>query len=472
MNETTGLLHKDSRTNDDDDRTTSTSSSFDSDSEDSRSSSGYHSRSAISSNPLEKYLFFRGVSVIFACVLLIISIAIIHSTKRVTGQHHDHNIPTLLGVRNEDGSSCVNVLNNPLYEEMKDADFEQNTDYLFGSGGKMYGTNQLMLDKPSISFHDNLTISWDSWRESTTSRWRFLKDQSRQVIALYCPANQSDPKQFLDATVIQMDIQNITSARSPTARFEWFLPSFPIIREDTCEFRLWSRDTRDPFDRFELLAKTDVLNVKNGPDAPATIHLALTEKSDQMRVHFSTGVPRSSEKRRVPHVLFSKDIESLERSDESPSIHMNTGNSTTYQASDMCQAPANQEEPGKFMFPGLLHSVIMNNLEPDTTYYYKVGVIDLNLVESIHHNVDMTEGAMSQVTWSEIYRFQSPIPPGTMGKDENKPMTFVVYGDQGVPGCGVGDDGDKVSRFVAREIETHGIRAVHHFGDLGYARVS
>jgi hypothetical protein len=452
MNETTGLLEGNQKV-----LFNNKHVSID---EDNRSTSSAESAS-ISSGYSDKYANFPNrpqerLSVIIACVLLFIPITVLYSKTHSQHHRHDHIIPTLLGTRTEDGSEYINALHNPLYDEMQDAIFDENT-------VKSIGKNQLLLDKVSLSFHDSLTLSWEGIH---------VEEHQQNVIALYCPANQHDPKQFLDAATVRVpQIQSTNQNLLQTHK--WFLPSFPIIRKDTCEFRMWSRDKGYMFAPFQLIATSGILEIENGKDIPTTIHLALTENHDEMLVHFSTGAQKhSGDKRMVPAVLYSKDKESLKGDTvgtgtahvDLNGLRINTGESTTYSASDMCQAPANVAEPGKFISPGLLHSVIMLDLDPDATYYYKVGLMDNN------DATDLTKGAMGGVTWSEIYNFQSPLPPGTK-TDIDKPLTFVVYADQGIPGFDTGDDGERVSKFTEREIKTHGIRAVHHFGDLSYAMV-
>lgn len=478
MNESTGLLNEKNRkayikhlSIDDEDRTSSSSSGSSGHGSASSSYISNHANKHSPSKPLETHVLFTRITVVVACMLLSMPIVIIICAKKITHHHHhhDHTIPSLLGVQKEDGSGYVNALHNPLYEEMLDAEYDKNRDVY--ANIKSLGNSQFLLDKHRLSFRDNLTVSWD-WSGGNPSSQLKMKDHSQMVIALYCPANQPNPRKFLDAAAIPMGIPNNSSSTKSSTRYDWFIPSFPIIREDTCEFRLWSRDTRNLFAPFELLGTSNILYIDNGTKVPATIHLALTENQDEMRVHFSTGVEKQGSKPRVPVVLYSKDEESLKGSD-GPSIQKKTGNTTTYKAKDMCQAPASLEEAGKFMSPGLLHSIVMDGLEPYTRYYYKVGVLDLedDVDETKLTDLDLTNESMGGVIWSEVYNFQSPLRPGTLDKGGNEPISFVVYGDQGVPGFGISDHGGKVSKLVAREIEAHDIRAVHHFGDLGYAMV-
>jgi hypothetical protein len=105
----------------------------------------------------------------------------------------------------------------------------------------------------------------------------------------------------------------------------------------------------------------------------------------------------------------------------------------------------------------------MVGLEPDSKYYYKVGLLDRNEAKNMMDFED-------KVIWSDVHSFQSPLPPGWNQTSDGKPLTYIVYADQGVSGYGSGDDGDRITTFAQREVERNGIRAVHHFGDLSYAQ--
>jgi hypothetical protein len=49
------------------------------------------------------------------------------------------------------------------------------------------------------------------------------------------------------------------------------------------------------------------------------------------------------------------------------------GVSTSYQASDMCGLPANISAQALYRNPGVIHTVNMTSLKPNTRYYYQFG---------------------------------------------------------------------------------------------------
>src|SRR5690606_32311378 len=69
--------------------------------------------------------------------------------------------------------------------------------------------------------------------------------------------------------------------------------------------------------------------------------------------------------------------------------HYATGTSRTYGASDMCRLPANITAQVYFRDPGWIHDVLLDNLEPDTLYYYIFG-------------------SYADGLWSEEFSFYSP----------------------------------------------------------------
>jgi hypothetical protein len=79
------------------------------------------------------------------------------------------------------------------------------------------------------------------------------------------------------------------------------------------------------------------------------------------------------------------------------------GNSTTYGAADLCGAPANISFITNYIFPGYFHAVLAEGLQPNTTYYYKVG---------------------QNGTWSPEFRFVTALP---LGRDV--PTRFSMSAD-------------------------------------------
>jgi len=383
--------------------------------------------------------------------------------------HHDHTIPSLLSIRKRKDGTYANSAKNKLYERMKVSDF-----VLEGLDVGTHGTESRLLKKhakdtvvqlavidtdgPSLSlsadpivgvaFHDQLQVSW-----SGGTGEHAIEINDHDVLAMYCPANESDPRKFRDAATIK-------EARATT---QWVLQekvdldtliieAFPIVREETCEFRLYTRETITADDiesyvgisaeeqersyRFTLAAATGAFTLKDAMYAPTSLHLAFAHDQSEMVAHFNTGAEGT------PIVRYGTSKKHL--------TSIATGSSTTYTASDLCQAPANLEEPGKFTHPGQLHSVTMKGLEPDTKYHYMVGI------QSEKSN---------QMLWSDIQQFQTAPVVGS----SEEPFSYVVYADQGGPGYGMSKGADRVTRRMITEMKENNIRSVHHFGDLSYS---
>lgn len=458
-------------------------------------------------------LFFRPIIVL---AIAVFALYILHQNFiPVPAHHHDHTIPTLLSIRSNELSQdknaqgkLLNSLDNVIYNILKEADFDEGEEEDSSSAdvpSKKAVQYTIQSDKNEISFHENLTIEWeihntgkgDVGNGDQVGDMKIL-NSDHNVVALYCPANESNPKKFKDAaTISQIRVTNkyngqltdykITKGQpagdniTPSSQAklfphnrkrnimeemtidrQWIIPSFPLIKEDTCAFKLWIRGHNDyhademgkQISRYTLGASTGPIRIKNGMTQPTTIHLAFTTDPSEMMVQFSTGAEGT------PIVVFHEDENVVTGGDVSAGLHINQGESTTYKADDMCQKPAITEEPGKFSSPGMLHSVVMSDLDSNTKYYYKVGILrkDDDKYDS--------ETLPSNIIWSDVKAFKSPIT----SQDEQQQFSFVVYADQGAMGYGNDDGGDRTSQMEQREVQLNDIRSVHHIGDLSYAQ--
>ena len=121
------------------------------------------------------------------------------------------------------------------------------------------------------------------------------------------------------------------------------------------------------------------------------------------------------------------------------------GSSATYNAAQLCDAPANEDKEkwanvvGQQWFrdPGFTHTVEMVDLLPDNGYSYRVG--------NDEHG------------WSDVFSFQSA--PNSQG-----PVSFVAFGDADIE-----EAAKNTSYYVKKEIDEKGSAFTLHFGDLGYA---
>ncbi|KAF0987899.1 hypothetical protein HZS_2159, partial [Henneguya salminicola] len=89
---------------------------------------------------------------------------------------------------------------------------------------------------------------------------------------------------------------------------------------------------------------------------PMHIHLALTNRKDQMRIMWVSG---SNIKSPCVHYGRSRNYNKI-----------TCGVTTTYKSTDMCEPPASTDG---YIDPGYIHDVVLSKLLPDTTYYYSVG---------------------------------------------------------------------------------------------------
>jgi len=325
---------------------------------------------------------------------------------------------------------------------------------------------KLVVDHESIHFHERLIVHWIE----ESSKFKVYGDD---VIALYCPADERDPTKFREvAAIAQIEYTNQVvrslnnSLTIPQNEEEnlWVITSFPIIREDTCEFRLWRipcvNDTVDQPEKVkeysstivekslpQLISRSGPIEIVNARSTPTAIHLALTEYPDEMLIQFTTGfingytpVVRYIKKKHFryhhgrPNWKIMKEI---------------AGESTTYEASDLCDAPANTSEAGKFVDPGMLHKVKLQHLAMDTEYFYMVGIKP----HSRHHD--------NNIVWSDLYSFRSAPPIG-----DTNPFRFIVYGDQGCPMGGWSTGSIRTEKLLEREVIQSDIqvRAIHHIG--------
>lgn len=365
-------------------------------------------------------------------------------TAASTSEDDEHTIPTLLSVVDDRTGKYIYALENALYNNLKNAQIvaknEQTKDAL--------EMPTIYFDHNTILPRDKLTLSW------TLGKGREGKPivSEEDVMLLYCGdqvlEQNIDPERFIEAaTVAQARATSRKHLLDVTENYatqsdenSWYFPSFPVVRHDTCQVWLFQALPKD--NKYALLAVSDMLHIQNGWSDPSGIHLALGNSSDTMVVQFKTGNGGT------PMVRYGVKNDSL--------LLNASGTSHTYSADDMCQKPATEEEPGKFQPPGQLHVVTLAHLQPNTTYYYQVGLDD--------HGTNNS-------TWSPLV-FSFVSAPEV--KADSEPFSYVVYGDQGCPAKGWGDGAIWTADMTAREVDGLSnnlpIRAVHHMGDLSYAR--
>ena len=379
----------------------------------------------------------------------------------------------MLQVYDDTSSSFIDALSNDLYDELRSS----STSFVVARDGD--GTLRASALPVSMSARaanadhgggvmqgESLLLTWNG------DKYEHMNPRNDDdVIAIYCPAHEANHRNFLDAATIAQarastrkhlelhvkyrpdendkfhgsdeSMEALTQRRLAVKDDDsWWISSFPIIRERSCDFRYWKRDG----DVLQLAGRTGPLPLSLSLENPASIHIALTSNPSEMTVQFTTGAVGKPVVEYGPSERKSKVSDFPMRAD---------GTSTTYKASDMCQEPANLTEPGKFIDPGQLHTVILTSLEPDTEYSYRVGL-------------SYGQG----IVWSSTFAFRSALPAGW-----KQPYSFIAYGDQGCPDDGWALGGNLTASMVRRELDrfsngTAPTRLVHHFGDLSYARGS
>ncbi|CAF0977712.1 unnamed protein product [Adineta ricciae] len=193
------------------------------------------------------------------------------------------------------------------------------------------------------------------------------------------------------------------------------------------EFRYYSRD-RNCAGNYQLLAKSPVVEPLNYNE-PTQVHLAFGDRNDQMFVSYVT-----NSNQLLPQCQYGLDSTSL--------VFQMSGNTVTYQASDMCEGKANVTSPQAFINPGYMHTILLEDLRPSTIYYYRVG--------------------NNEHGWSPIYHFTNR--PATIDDEVN----LIAYGDMGVSPIQSGAKAT-IDRVTAR-VQTNNITAILHIGDVSYAR--
>jgi hypothetical protein len=193
------------------------------------------------------------------------------------------------------------------------------------------------------------------------------------------------------------------------------------------EFRYYSRD-HTCSGNYSFVAKSSVVQPLNYNE-PTQIHLAYGDRIDQMFVSFVT-----NSSAHTPLCQYGSSPSSLE--------WQTTGTTLTYTASDMCEGKAIVWGPQAFIDPGFMHTILLNDLHPSTTYFYRVGT--------------------NEDGWSPVVSFTN------RPANKDTEVTLIAYGDMGLSPVAPGAN-STIARVRARVMSTN-ITCLLHIGDISYSR--
>ena len=193
------------------------------------------------------------------------------------------------------------------------------------------------------------------------------------------------------------------------------------------QFRLYSRD-HTCSGNYSLIGMSSLVQPLN-PNEPTQVHLAYGDRIDQMFVSYVTNSSQV-----VPQCQYGLSPSSL-------NFHRN-GTSTTYTASDMCEGKATTWGPQAFIDPGYMHTILLEDLRPSTTYYYRVGC--------------------DEHGWSSIFSFTN------RPASADEAVNMIAYGDLGLSPVEPGAK-STIDRVIARVRSTN-MTCLLHIGDISYAR--
>ena len=190
------------------------------------------------------------------------------------------------------------------------------------------------------------------------------------------------------------------------------------------EFRYYSRD-HNCSGNYSLIAKSSVIQPNNFNE-PIHIHVAYGDRIDQMFISYLTNSTQY-----IPQCQYGLSPISLN--------FQKDGTTTTYTASDMCEGKANIWGPQNFIDPGYMHTMLLEDLRPSTTYFYRVGT--------------------NEHGWSDVYSFTN------RPANKNEAVYMIAYGDLGLsPGAT-----STAQRLTAKVTSTN-VTCLLHIGDISYAR--
>ncbi|CAF3389336.1 unnamed protein product [Rotaria sp. Silwood1] len=252
---------------------------------------------------------------------------------------------------------------------------------------------------------------------------------SEQILVTWTPISASCKDDFIGIYYIEIplvaacDYFDYEFVKNKQSSMSWQMTNL----RRPLEFRYYSRD-HTCSGNYSLIAKSPVIQPLNYNE-PTQIHLAYGDRIDQMFVSYLTN---SSEY--IPQCQYGLTPSSL-------NFHQ-SGTTITYTASDMCEGKANIWGPQGFIDPGYMHTILLEDLRPSTTYFYRVGT--------------------DEHGWSAIYSFTN------RPTDINEAVNMITYGDLGLSPVEPGAK-STIDRVAARVTSTN-FTCLLHIGDISYAR--
>jgi hypothetical protein len=397
-----------------------------------------------------------GVSLVLLLVLLVGTLAWHAQCLNLSGLSwllgptiHTEKVPTFLSLHN--GQDWIYALDYALYDQVQGANLQHARLLKEKSPPRI----EVSLSSTVLAHGDALTLTWPAAPPSRGV-------QPSDVWMLYCGSAADDDEtlwQYANlyeaATVADVQQSTLQACRevpedcpmsSSSTASAWYMPRFPSWhRQESCQFVLYQ--PRSWGAAWHAVAASPRISTLQAVTRPTALHLTFTQETTSMVVQFVSGGQGT------PIVAYAKTA-----ADDHHRMAHTQGSSATYEAADLCQAPANQEGPGKFQSPGLLHTVVLEGLESNTRYTYQAGL-------------QTGQG----VTWSDLATFMTAPAMDRHHTEDEKgvyPFAYLVYADQGCPSGGWFEGSAWTAALAAQELtntETP-IRMVHHFGDLSYAR--
>ncbi len=263
---------------------------------------------------------------------------------------------------------------------------------------------QMNVSKTLYASSEPIQVSWIPVSQS-------CKDDF--VGVFYAEASNESPCDYFDYEFVQGNQTSTT----------WYMANL----RRSLDFRYYSRQPKCT-GNYTLIAKSPIVQPINYNE-PTHIHIGYGDRIDQMYVSYLTNSSQYT-----PQCQYGLSPTSL-------TFHQN-GTTTTYKASDMCETKATIIGPQNFIDPGFMHTMLLEDLRPSTTYYYRVGT--------------------NEHGWSSVYSFTNR--PATKAES----VYMVAYGDLGLAPVEPGAK-STIDRVTARVNSTN-VTCLLHIGDISYAR--